>query len=543
MKNLLRCKDALTLDDSTRRILALSSLQLIEKASLRMWDALRAEIARRSELNEKGERLRIVALCGKGDNGADALAVLRHAFSAGFLNLTAILSAREPGENTAKQAESLRAAGLPLVAWPEQGNGHGPETEAEAGILEGADILLDGILGTGLRGRASGEAESMIMRLNRAKELKPGMLLVSIDLPSGLGDGWMPEFPCVKADITLCLEPMKSACFLPRSRTLCGTIVPVADVFPALLARRPSGLSLLEDGDLPKLLPEKKPDDYKMKRGRLAIFAGSMGAMGAAQLCARAGLLSGAGYVTLCVDDALYPMIAPSLDAVIVKLWQVDDDIGSCDAILAGPGWGGGTERLPALKRLMESGIPLVLDAAALRLVAAHPELARPGQAPRVMTPHPGEFEALLAGLGCGSSTAMPFSEAIEKVCKGYSSILVLKSYVTWICSPDGQFAVWDGMCPELGTAGSGDVLAGLIAGLAARKLAQLKHGAEKPDQRSTLHEACKGGVIAHGCAGRNLARTKGWFEASDIAAEASRVLSADGAGQRTAVQRMEKTW
>ncbi|PKL03456.1 MAG: hypothetical protein CVV53_09595 [Spirochaetae bacterium HGW-Spirochaetae-9] len=133
----------------------------------------------------------------------------------------------------------------------------------------------------------------------------------------------------------------------------------------------------------------------------------------------------------------------------------------------------------------------------------------------------------------------MPLSEAVRKVCEAYESILVLKSHVTWICSLDGHIAVWDGMCPELGTAGSGDVLAGLIAGLAARKLALLKRGKPKPgipaakpdegDAVTALKESSLGAVIAHGRAGSSLARTIGWFEASDIAAEASRILSAAG--------------
>ncbi|PKL06457.1 MAG: hypothetical protein CVV53_04185, partial [Spirochaetae bacterium HGW-Spirochaetae-9] len=296
MKNLLTCEDSLALDNSTREILALSSLQLMEKASLRMWDTLRAEIARRPELKEKGEQVKIVALCGKGDNGADALAVLRHAFCSGFQNQKALISSRELGENTVKQAESLIAANLAPIVWLDSGSGNLPEKTPLADMLEGTDILLDGILGTGLRGRAAGEAESMILFLNSIKSRQPGILVVSVDLPSGIGDGWIPGFPCVAADMTLCLEPMKSACFLPQARGLCGELIPVTDVFPAILARRPGNLCLLEDEDLTGLLPENNPTDYKMSRGKLAIFAGSRGAIGAAQLCAKSALLSGAGY-------------------------------------------------------------------------------------------------------------------------------------------------------------------------------------------------------------------------------------------------------
>ena len=537
MKALLSCEDSRALDDSTRKILALNSLQLMEKASLRMWDALRAEIASRPKLFEKGEQLRIVAVCGKGDNGADALAILRHAFCAGFNNQKALISARELGKNAATQAESLIQAGLAPMEWLEMEPGDSPGAKAVADTLEGADILLDGILGTGMSGSAGGEAESMILSLNEAKRRDPGIFVVSIDLPSGLGDAWREGFPCVSADLTLSLEPVKSACYLPSARSLCGQLMPINDVFPASLTRHYGGLSLLEDKDLSGLLPESDPSGYKMSRGRLAIFAGSTGAVGAAQLCARAALLSGAGYVTLYVDEALYPLIAPTLESVIVKPWTPGVDIGTCDAILAGPGWGRGKDRLNLLERLFESEIPLVLDADALRLLAAHPKKALSGKAPRILTPHPGEYEALLEGLELPRD-ALPAGQTMARTCEAYTSILVVKSHVTWICSPDGRSAVWDGMCPELGTAGSGDVLAGLVAGLSARKLAQLKRGNPavklgESDVTDALRDAALGAVIAHGRAGKNLARTVGWFEASDIALEASRILNAEGAGPR----------
>lgn len=538
MKALLGCEDSRALDDSTRKSLALSSLQLMEKASLRIWDALRAEIAKRPKLLEKGERLKIVAFCGKGDNGADALAILRHAFSAGFVDQKALISARELGENAALQAESLRRAGFPLMVWPDMDQVDSKGTKAIADTLEGTDILLDGVLGTGLSGRAKGEAESMILGLNEAKKRAPEILVVSIDLPSGLGDGWKEGFPCVAADLTLSLEPVKSACYHPSARHLCGQLMPVADVFPASLMRQyGSKLSLLEDKDLTGLLPKSDPSGYKMSRGRLAVFAGSTGAIGAAQLCAKAALSSGAGYVTLYVDEALYPLIAPTLESVIVKPWSAGDDIETCDAILVGPGWGRGKDRLNLLERLFRSKIPLVLDADALRLLSTDPKTALSCKTPRILTPHPGEFEVLLGSLGIPPD-ALAAGQAMVKVCEAYTSILVMKSHVTWICSPDGRSAVWDGMCPELGTAGSGDVLAGLVAGLSARNLALLKRrspAARLGDREvaEALRDSALGAVIAHGRAGKNLAKTMGWFEASDIAAEASRILNAEGAGSR----------
>ena len=161
MKALVTCEQSEALDLATRETLALSALQLMEKASLRLWDALRDRLARHAEIAAKGKTLKIIALCGKGDNGGDALAIIRHAFCAGYQCLEAVVSAREPGECAKKQAESLAAAGIRIVKWK------GAEDKAVVSMLANADIVLDGILGTGLSDAATNEAKEMIRMPSR----------------------------------------------------------------------------------------------------------------------------------------------------------------------------------------------------------------------------------------------------------------------------------------------------------------------------------------------------------------------------------------
>ncbi|MCE1197129.1 hypothetical protein LWX53_11615, partial [bacterium] len=313
MRELVTCGQARELDAATREALAVTSIQLMEKASLRLWDALRGHIAELPALSAKGRALKIAALCGRGDNGGDALAMLRHAYSAGFHDLAAVVSAREPGETSRAQARSLAAAEVPILRWS--------EGAAAMALLEGADLVLDGILGTGTRGAADGEAAEMIAAANglRPSAREGGAatgggaspdrtgrpLIAAIDLPSGLGDDWEEGMPRVEADCTLSLEPAKAICYAPGARPACGRIVSVGDVFPASLARDPSPIALLEAGDAARLAPPVEDSGYKTSRGRLAIFAGSEGALGAAQLCAKAALAAGAGYITLFVDDQL----------------------------------------------------------------------------------------------------------------------------------------------------------------------------------------------------------------------------------------------
>lgn len=528
MKTLVTCEESGALDSTTKAILALSSLQLMEKASLRIWDKLAAIIAARPELRGKGKNIRIVALCGKGDNGGDALAILRHAFSAGYRNLEALVSDRELSESAKKQWESVIASGMTATRWIEPENsGKNLGLEPDP-LLSQADIVIDGILGTGLKGPASGEAKAMIERLNTLKEGGAAALVVSVDLPSGLGDGWHKEHPCVIADITLGLEPVKAVCYLPGSRLSCGDLVAVSDVFPENLIQEHGDTTLIEDQDLGLFIPRIENDGYKMSRGRLAVFAGSIGAIGAAQLCAKAALASGAGYVTLYVDEAVYPVIAPTLESVVVKPLSEKMDMEKCDSILAGPGWGQQEDRLKTLKLLLGLDIPLILDADAIRILASHTELLSDAKAPCIVTPHSGEYAGLAESLHVSPETAVWAS--MRKVCEGLGMITVMKSHTTWILSPRRKTAVYEGLTPELGTAGTGDVLAGILVGIAAGKIAQMKRSGkgESRDRETVwkaLEDSASCAVIAHGRAGKRLAQRRGWFESSDLVTECSLVL------------------
>ncbi len=530
MKPLVTCGQAKELDASTREALAVTSIQLMEKASLRLWDSLRGRIAGLPELSAKGFDLKIVALCGHGDNGGDALAMLRHAYSAGFRSLAAIVSAREAGETSRMQARSLAAAKVPIFQWSES-------ADIKA-LLEGADLVLDGILGTGTKGAAAEEAAEMIRALNGLRKPedaipRPGTWphITAIDLPSGLGDGWQAGMPCVNADTTLGLEPAKAICFAPGARPACGRIIQVEDVFPEPLVRESAAMGLLEPSDLERLAPAVGDAGYKTSRGRLAIFAGSEGALGAALLCAKAALAAGAGYITLYVDDALYPLAAPVLESVIVKPLKGLDAIPACDAILVGPGWGRGAGREELLEAILASGTPAILDADALRILAGRPELASAAKSPCALTPHPGEFAALERAFGSGREGG-PFLAALSEVSRGSGMLTIYKSSLTWIAGDEGDLAVWEGLTPELGTAGSGDVHAGLFAGLAAVSFAARSangRGASGSHASQSAGDALRGAaqcaVVAHGLAGRRLAREKGWFGAADLVDECALLM------------------
>ncbi|TXT47027.1 MAG: YjeF-related protein [Spirochaetes bacterium] len=385
MKRLISKAESRMLDRRTRDLLSIQDIQLMEKASLRIWDSMRFSLP---ELRDR--ETRILALAGKGDNGGDALAILRHAFSSGFIGGSAIIASGILKPSCATQADSLSSLGIPVRPWNEI-------DEAELGdLITGAHIILDGILGSGSEGPARNEALEMITALCARKSQAR---IVAIDLPSGIGEDYTASGIAVTADLCFTLHPLKIPLFLPEARRHCGSIRVIGDIFPRTLIEgmfdNTKGLRcvLLESKDLPNLLPRIEHGAYKHSRGRIAIFAGSEGQAGAARLCAKAALSIGAGYCTLYVDPGICASIIPELEPVVIKPFSnTSAPELVCDAIVAGPGWGEGPGRKSLLESLLRHSIPLVVDAAAIRILTTIDDLPMRRDSVTIITPHPGEF-------------------------------------------------------------------------------------------------------------------------------------------------------
>jgi NAD(P)H-hydrate epimerase len=494
---LVACAEASRLDLATSSGAALPPLLLMEDASLRLWQAAQGIAKARGA----GSTRLLLAVCGSGNNGGDALALLRHARFSGLLRVAAILT-KAPGGLSAVHAASLEALGVELLSWTE-------DRPACERLLAEAAVIVDGVSGTGLSGPLRGSGASLVEAANAAAR-SGGAAIVSIDLPSGLSDSFEPGWPVAAASWTLSVEPRKACLYYPAARDSCGEIVPIEGVFPADAAVAPAA-RLLEAEDLLSLAPLPPDSAYKGSRGRVAVFAGSEGASGAAVLASRSCLAAGAGIAALYASPELYPIVAPMLDAVMVKKsGEGAADLSRYDALLVGPGWGRGEGRKAELARLLATGLPAVLDADAIYLYRALVDSGFRPSAPLVLTPHPGEFAAL-TGTGPEAALASPPARLAETA-RALRATIVLKSHVTWLASPEGELAVWDGRESGLGTAGSGDVLAGLAAGLVARFPA-------------LAFSAARAAVIAHGLAGRRARASLGWFESGALIGEAAKVL------------------
>lgn len=515
MKRIISAAEARVLDEKTREALAIEDILLMEKASLRLWSLLQTII-------QKEQPQHFVFVCGKGDNGGDGMALARHAWSSGIeKEKLQIIVTRDAGSKAIQhQLNSLKTIGISITTW-EKGC-----LESYASKNSGKIAIIDAVLGTGMSGQARGIALEMIDSINSISENlgKERVFVISIDVPSGFGDCWMEGFPVVHADSTLALEPAKQSLYYPAARLFAGKISIAEDIFPHYMVQTLSKGCLMETADFSGNRVHLSGDAFKISRGRVTAFAGTVGTIGAGLLCAKATQAAGAGYVQFFIQDEAYIMSVPAIPAIMTRPESaLNIENMKADTIVVGPGWGKTAEHARILKQLLELDLPIVIDADAIRILAEDDTMnflpvIQKRKAPLVLTPHPGEFNALVQRYS-DASQKLVFSELLARVAETLNAIVVYKSSVTWIFSPkstaDNRFAIWDGQCPGLGTAGSGDVLAGFLAGDLAIRSATSKN--ERHGLWELAFESARQAVICHGYAGRILYEKLGWFSASEL--------------------------
>jgi len=470
---------------------------LMESAGKAAWDHLR-----QGYLPEHAGQS-IVFVAGSGNNGGDALVMARYCALAGR-DKPLVLMARLPKKgDAALQVKIITAMGVPLMIWE--------ANQADAGEqLRMADWIVDGLAGTGLAGPLRSPHTEIVQVINSARAR-----VVAIDVPSGMSDEARSGGETVHADITLTLGLPKRCLYDPIHRGNCGQIAVIPFTLPAeLVDGQQLSDELLEEGDIGDLLPPIVPTAHKGVRGALAVFAASIGTTGAAVLASQSGLSAGAGLVTLYADDTVYVPLASQLTSVMVR---PEDDLASAGpanperfgAAVVGPGWGVSERRATQLVGIIAAFRAGVIDADGLTLLSAMTgSLSLSGW---VLTPHPGELGRLV-GAPKDSVLADMYGSAV-RAAEMYGAVVVAKACTTIIAHPDGRIAVVDGMNPALATAGSGDVLAGVIGALLSRGL--------------PVWDAARAGVLAHSLAGRRLRDSAGLFRSTELSHEVARVVGA----------------
>jgi len=458
---------------------------------------------------------RFVFLAGRGNNGGDALVMARHFLLSGKKDLSVILANGPPAEGSppAVNLKICRALGIEILDWRKEAN-------RCREILADVRFAFDGLLGTGLKGEPTGPAADLIAAVNAA-----AADVIAVDVPSGVGDAFPKGGLAVRAGLTVTFGVPKLCLYLPFARPLAGRIAVVDPGFPpALLADPELPGEFLEPDDFERLLPPLAPEAHKNTRGHLAVFAGAPGTSGAAILCSEAAARCRAGLVTLYTDPVVYPPLAARLASVMCRSVTAETfDSRAVQerhrAVLVGPGFGLSDDKKRLFAALLRLRLPKVIDADGLTLLAGLSADAgkRAGDDEVILTPHPGECARLL-GKTADEVLAAPVESTLE-VCRRFRAVCVLKTHVTFIGTPDGRYAVLDGMNPALGTGGSGDVLAGLVAGFLTQGL--------------DGYACARLGVLLHARIGELAFKQKGWFLAEDLLDFVSYALALNGAPPR----------
>jgi ADP-dependent NAD(P)H-hydrate dehydratase / NAD(P)H-hydrate epimerase len=450
------------------------SLELMENAGTRVAEFLRREY-------EGLERRPIAVLCGKGNNGGDGLVAAR---------LLARDGAR-PAVYLFGRPEDLQGdAAVNLKRWQEAGGRIENITEAkdwEAAREEVArsGIVLDALLGTGLRGEAEGLLRGVIEDVNR---LGRRAAIVAVDIPSGLSsDDPASPGPAIAAGATVTFTAPKLGQVLPPNAERVGRLVVVAIGTPRKLLDDDPSLKLhwLEPEEFRSLPLRRRAETHKGTYGHVLIVAGSRGKTGAGVLAGMGALRAGAGLVTVGTPESVWSVIASHapelmtepLDATPAGTISVHAlDSARFVTALEGKnvlGIGPGLSTHPETQQFVRSvvagcGLPVVLDADGLNAFAGRAGLLRQRKTPALaLTPHPGEMARLLDG-----TTADVLADRLGvagRAASEWNAWVVLKGYCTILAAPDGRAFVNSTGNPGMATGGTGDVLTGMLAGLTAQ--------------------------------------------------------------------------
>lgn len=433
--------------------LGTSSLTLMENAGR----GVAEEVVRRFP---RGSR--VMVLCGQGNNGGDGFVAARTLRERGFQVRLALLGKTDSLKPDAKEMARR---------WDESIEVMTPQS------VNGVDVVVDAILGSGLSAPVNGVIAEIIEDVT-ARDVP----VIAVDVPTGIdathGDVHGYAF---KAAATVTFFRRKTGHLLLPGRLYCGDVRTVDIGIPASVLDEVAPHTFLNEPDFwLRYFPRLRIDGHKYHRGHAVVVSGPMESTGAARLGARAALRVGAGLVTVATSKAAFYINAAQLTAIMVAAY--DGAQGLVDmladprlnAVLIGPGAGATPETRELVASVLASEATSVLDADALNAFSEAPQdlfaLIKARSMPTILTPHQGEFDRLFPELGNGASKL----ERARRAAEISGGVVVYKGPDTVVAAPDGLAAISESAPPWLATAGTGDVLAGLIVGLSAQGMAAL---------------------------------------------------------------------
>ena len=474
-------KSVYGLDKAAVKTDGLTEICLMQRAGERVW---------REISNRWPELAHITIFAGSGNNGGDAFVVAILAQQQGIeVQFIVYGDLSRQSETSAHFHRIWQQAGGSIIEWEQQ------EITAE--------IVVDGLLGIGLRRALDDGWQALIQQINQADAVR-----VAIDIPSGLNANTGNAQPCaVEADLTVTFIGAKTGQYLADGPDFCGELIfDDLGISSTTLRSQSPALTVLDPGSV-ALPAKRKRNSHKNEFGHVLIVGGDQGMTGAAALAAQAALRGGAGLVTVLV----HPQCVHSLSAIpelMVQSWDdINEKLEQASVIVIGPGLGQSEAAKLCLSNLQTCKKPMVIDASAL-----NPDFLQVVESKRVViTPHPGEAAKLLST--SSRKIQLDRISASQKLVDKFGMVSVLKGSGSIIQQTDSMAAINIRGNPGMASAGMGDVLAGLIAALMGQNLSPF--------------EAAKTAVLVHALCAENYAEDHGetGLIASDIIQRIPRIL------------------
>jgi len=431
----------------------------------------------------------IAVICGKGNNGGDGFVVARILLDAGYriMCFGVVSPDKLFGEARMAFEHYMACMGNFLVL----------DDVADVGSLSRYILIVDALLGIGLKGNLRGITAQVITMLNQSS-----IPVLAIDTPSGLDcDRGMPAQPCVKACYTVTMGFQKIGhCFYP-GKSYVGTCSTIPLDYPDTIVRHNlSGITIPEHKDYAAMLPLRKPWGSKFDHGVVAMMCGSCGMIGSAILASRAAMRTGCGMVHLAAPQNLLQILTGQLTEVVLHgIAETEQGTPSIEseqvfleltqkaqAVCIGSGISHHETTSRLVRTLVRSiAVPLVLDADGINAYKGHPEDLKKRKAELLITPHAGEWARLFAPLPAQPAEACA---VLGKTARDYGMTIVYKGSPTIVADAEGKVYILPVGNSGMATAGSGDVLTGIIVSLIA--------------QGCSTENAALLGVYLHGAAG-----------------------------------------
>jgi len=440
----------------------------------------------------------VYVFCGKGNNGGDGFVVARHLYNRGVRVWTFLTGKASELRGDAKTnyqvlKEIVRNDSSKNITLDEL------HSTKRLSRLPKPHIVVDALLGTGFSGSLREPYRQLVEWINRAR-----IPTVAVDVPSGVNsDNGTVGNVAVRADVTVTMGLKKVGLVVNKGRECAGRVIAVDIQIPRHVLQSFMFKSfLIESSDIIHRLPHRPLSAHKYSCGKVFVVAGSVGLTGAAAMCSSSALKAGAGAVVLGIPETLNAILEEKLTEVMttplpetseqslsLRAYEVlKGNVDWSDVVVLGPGLSRNQETYQLVWRIVENiNRPILVDADGLNALSENAKLLkRKKTVPFILTPHAGELSRLI-GLDSKEIEAERVSVARE-VARKFGIVLVLKGAPTVVADPEGSVYVNSTGNPGMATAGAGDVLSGIIAGLWAQGLAAL--------------DAALCGVYLHGLAG-----------------------------------------